>query len=58
MHFNHEGTRLQAWVVFQALLPLVRDRLASGAWPRPDGVPLSAHPAFGGTRSYTLPCAR
>jgi len=58
IHFNHEGTRLQAWIVFQALLPLVRDRLASGTWPRPDRVPLATHPAFSATRAYTVPCAR
>jgi hypothetical protein len=58
IHFNHEGTRLQAWIVFQALLPLMRDRLASGAWPRPDRVPLATHPAFGATRAYTVPCSR
>jgi hypothetical protein len=58
IHFNKDGTRLQAWIVFGQLLPLVRERLTSGAWPRPDRVPLTAHPGFAATGQYTLPCAR
>jgi hypothetical protein len=38
VHFNDNGTRVHAWIVFRALLPIVRERLQSGAWPRPDRV--------------------
>jgi hypothetical protein len=58
VHFSDDGTRLQAWIVLNGLLPLVRERLVSGAWPRPDRSPLAAHPAFGPLRRTTLPCAR
>jgi hypothetical protein len=40
---NDDGTRLHAWITFQ-VLPLVRDRLASG-FGRVDRVPLAITPA-------------
>lgn len=56
VHVNADGTRMQAWIVFRALIPIVRARLESGAWPRPDRVPLSKHPSIGPGRPYTLSC--
>ncbi len=43
VHFNCDGIRLQAWIVFQKLLPLVQGRLAAGQWPRPDEHVLRSH---------------
>jgi hypothetical protein len=43
-----DGTRGHAWIVFQQLLPIVRARLESGVWPRPDRVAQSEHPAITG----------
>ncbi|MDP1839292.1 MAG: hypothetical protein Q8N31_03230 [Reyranella sp.] len=48
IHATQTGVRLQGWVVFQELLPLVEKKLASGAWPKADpgaGMP-AVHPAF------------
>jgi len=48
IHTTQSGVRLQAWVAFQELLPLVEKKLASGAWPKADpgaGMP-AAPPAF------------
>lgn len=46
VHFNCPGIRLQAWIVFQKLLPLIQGRLASGRWPRSDEHPLQSHPGI------------
>ncbi len=35
VHFTYGGVRLHAWIVLQALLPLIEKRLATGTWPRP-----------------------
>jgi len=43
IHFNREGIRVQAWGVLNALVPRIRERLASGAWPRPDRFRASQH---------------
>ena len=34
VHMTESGVRVKAWVFFRELLPLVEQRLASGAWPR------------------------
>jgi hypothetical protein len=34
IHNNHAGVRMKAWVVLQQLVPLIEQRLASGAWPK------------------------
>ena len=57
VHMNEAGTRVQAWIVMQALLPHIRRRLESGAWPRPDREPLAAHPNLGPPRLWTVTCA-
>jgi hypothetical protein len=46
IHMTTAGIRLQAWLVFNALVPIVERRLASREWPRPIRHPLSKHPAF------------
>lgn len=56
IHFTSDGTRVQAWIVFQSLLPLVRERVSTGAWPRPDREPLAEHPNIRGWHDYVLPC--
>jgi hypothetical protein len=56
VHLNVDGTRVQAWIVFRQLLPLVRARLESGAWPRPDRVPMAKHPSIGQQEPYTVSC--
>jgi hypothetical protein len=56
IHFDEDGTRVQAWIVFNGLVPSIRARLASGAWPRPDRTPLDRHPAFGPEYPLTLVC--
>jgi hypothetical protein len=38
IHFNREGTRVQAWGVLNALVPVIRTRLSAGTWPRPDRI--------------------
>jgi hypothetical protein len=38
--------RLRAWIVLQKLLPLIEQRLASGAWPKPVPAMGDVHPAF------------
>jgi hypothetical protein len=55
-HLNSDGTRAHAWIVFRALVPLVRARIASGAWPRPDRIPLVDHPNIGAARPYVVTC--
>jgi hypothetical protein len=35
VHTNYAGLRLQAWVTFNQLLPVVEKHLADGSWPRP-----------------------
>ena len=39
--------RMQGWVVFEQLVPLIEQRLASGAWPRTVTDMPDRHPAFG-----------
>jgi hypothetical protein len=50
IHMMGAGIPLQAWVVFNDLVPIIERRLATGEWPRTPHQPLSAHPAFGGQR--------
>jgi hypothetical protein len=33
IHFSYGGVRLHAWIVLQALVPLIERRMAAGAWP-------------------------
>lgn len=46
VHKTYPGERMHAWVVFLQLVPLIEQRLASGAWPKPVPKMGSTHPAF------------
>jgi hypothetical protein len=50
IHMTHAGIRLQAWIVFGGLVPIIERKLASHEWPRPDRYSLRQHPAFTGRR--------
>ena len=50
IHTTRAGTRLQAWLVFNSLVPIIERRLAAQQWPRPATLRLSKHPAFNGRR--------
>lgn len=46
IHMTGEGVRLHAWIAFQELVPILRQRLDQGVLPRRDPAPLRLHPAF------------
>jgi hypothetical protein len=50
IHMANGGVRLQAWIMFNGLVPVIERRLASHEWPRPARRSLSAHPEFSGRR--------
>ena len=50
VHMMGPGIPLQAWIVFNQLVPIIERRLASGEWPRKPRPPLAEHPAFRGSR--------
>jgi hypothetical protein len=54
IHMTHAGIRLQAWIVFNGLVPAIERRLGARDWPRPARQVLSRHPAFGGRRLVTM----
>lgn len=56
IHLNADGTRAHAWIVFRALVPLMRARIESGAWPRPDREPLQEHPNIKPAQPLTVSC--
>ena len=56
IHMTHAGIRLQAWIVFNGLVPTIERRLAAHQWPRPATLHLVRHPAFNGRR--LLPIAQ
>jgi hypothetical protein len=55
-HLNRDGTRAHAWIVFRALIPIVRAHLQSGAWPQPDRTPLTEHPGIRPARPFRYTC--
>lgn len=55
-HLNPDGTRMHAWITFRGLVPLIRERLATGEWPRLDRTPQTTHPALEPPRLKTLNC--
>jgi len=58
-HKTYLGERMQAWVTFLLLLPIVEQRLASGAWPKPVPQMPTTHPAFAGPpRLIPVDCHR
>lgn len=46
VHKTYPGERLQGWVTFLLLVPLIEQRLASGVWPKPVPTMPPNHPAF------------
>jgi hypothetical protein len=46
VHKTYPGERMQAWVTFLLLVPLIEQRLASGVWPKPVPEMPATHPAF------------
>jgi hypothetical protein len=51
---THAGIRLQAWIVFNGLVPVIERRLAAREWPRPVEQVLERHPAFGGRHLVSM----
>lgn len=47
IHNTYAGVRLRAWVVFQQLLPMLRDKIGAGHLPAEVGSEIDRHPAFG-----------
>ena len=54
IHMTRAGVHLQAWMVMNALVPVIERRLMSHEWPRPTRRRLSSHPAFGARRLVPL----
>jgi hypothetical protein len=50
IHTTRAGTRLQAWLVFNSLVPIIERHLTAHEWPRPATLHLASHPAFNGRR--------
>jgi len=46
VHFSYGGVRLHAWIVLQALVPLIESKIAKGAWPMPAHHPKEAPPGL------------
>ncbi len=46
IHKTDAGERIQGWLVFQQLVPIIEKRLASGVWPAKFPVMPGPHPAF------------
>ena len=55
VHTNYAGIRLQAWVTFNQLLPVVEKNIADGAWPRPSDPSTATLPTIT-PRKITLEC--
>jgi hypothetical protein len=50
IHMIRSGIYLQAWIVFNQLVPMVERRLQSHEWPRPARLSPARHPVFGNRR--------
>jgi hypothetical protein len=46
IHVNEQGTRLQAWIVLQGLVPEIRRRIERGELPAPDREYRTEHPCI------------
>jgi hypothetical protein len=46
VHFTEDGMRIQAWITFQGLLPIIRKSIESGKLPRPDQEYIMEHPCI------------
>jgi hypothetical protein len=58
IHMTRAGVRMQAWIMFNGLVPIIERRLASGEWPRPARHRLPSHPAFGERQLVLLKAIR
>jgi hypothetical protein len=54
IHMTHAGIRLQAWIVFNGLVPAIERHLTARDWPRPARQVLARHPAFDGRRLLSM----
>jgi hypothetical protein len=54
IHMTHAGIRLQAWIAFNGIVPIIERKLASHEWPRPGRHLLLQHPAFTGRRLVSM----
>ncbi len=54
IHMTHAGIRLQAWIVFNGLVPVIERSLAARELPRPVRQVLSRHPAFDGRHIVSM----
>jgi hypothetical protein len=55
VHTNYAGLRLQAWITFNLLLPVVEKHLADKSWPRPPDPAAPALPTIT-PRKITFSC--
>ena len=55
VHTNNAGLRLQAWITFNLLLPVVEKHLADRSWPRPTDPAAPALPTIT-PRKATFTC--
>ena len=55
VHTSYAGTRMQAWITLNALIPLIEKHLADKSWPRPMPEPQPPLPTFT-PRQITLDC--
>jgi hypothetical protein len=46
IHMTRAGIHLQAWIVFNGLVPAIGRQIADGRWPRPARTELTEHPEF------------
>jgi len=54
IHNTPAGIKLRAWIVLQQLLPIIEQKLASGAWPKP--APDMGEPPVYTPRQITFSC--
>jgi hypothetical protein len=57
VHTTYAGLRLQAWIVFNQLLPMIEKHLADGSWPRPRDPSAPALPTIT-PRKITFDCSK
>jgi hypothetical protein len=57
IHMTRAGVRLQAWITFNGLLPVVQAQLAAHHWPQPGRHNLTRHPAFSEGQRRLVPMA-
>lgn len=58
IHVTNGGVHLQAWVMFNGLVPVVERAIAANSLPRAEARSIDAHPAFGPRRTLDLRAAR